>query len=310
VLLFFGTLAFAGDILTTPFALYSTFVIEERYGFNRTTPGTFILDKLKGWLLGVLIGGGLLALVTWIYLLTGAWFWLVVLGVVTLFSVFMNMFYSNLIVPLFNKQEPLEEGSLREKIEQFAEKVAFRLNNVYVMDGSKRSSKANAYFTGLGPKKRIVLFDTLIKDLEEEEIVSVLAHEVGHYKKKHTTTGLVLSFLQSALTLFLFSLFVGKDSFAIALGGTEASFHLGLIAFGVLYSPLSTLLGLGSGLFSRRHEYQADRYAREQHNGEALISSLKKLSKNTLSNLTPHPLYVFFHYSHPTILQRIRALRQ
>lgn len=309
VLVFFGILALAGDILSTPFAIYNTFVIEERYGFNRTSVKTFVLDKLKGWLLGVIIGGGLLALVTWIYMLTGPWFWLIVLGVVTLFSIFMTMFYSNLIVPLFNKQKPLEQGDLRTKIEEFAKSVNFRLDNIYVMDGSKRSSKANAYFTGLGPKKRIVLFDTLIRDLKEEEIVSVLAHEVGHYKRKHTTTGLVLSILQTALTLYLFSLFVGVDSFAVALGGAEASFHLGLIAFGVLYSPISTLLGLGTNLFSRKWEYQADRYARDHYSGEKMISSLKILSKNNLSNLTPHPAYVFFHYSHPTLLQRIRALK-
>jgi len=309
VLAFFGILAFAGDILSTPFSIYGTFVIEERYGFNRTTPKTFILDKFKGWLLGGIIGGGLLALITWIYMLTGSWFWIIVLGVVTLFSVFMNMFYSNLIVPLFNKQTPLEEGSLRSKIEDFARKVDFRLDNIYMMDGSKRSSKANAYFTGLGPKKRIVLFDTLVKDLKEEEIVAVLAHEVGHNKKKHTTTGLVLGVLQTAITLYLFSLFVGMDSFAVALGGAEASFHLGLIAFGILYSPISTLLGLGSNLISRKHEYQADRFARENYNAEDLISSLKVLSKSTLSNLTPHPAYVFFHYSHPPLLQRVRALR-
>ncbi|MEN8157705.1 MAG: M48 family metallopeptidase [Bacteroidota bacterium] len=309
VLVFFGILGFISDILTTPFALYGTFVIEERYGFNRTTVKTFILDKLKGWLLGAIIGGGLLALITWIYMLTGPLFWLVVLGVVTLFSLFMTMFYSNLIVPLFNKQTPLEEGTLRTRIEEFAQSVNFRLDNIYVMDGSKRSSKANAYFTGLGPKKRIVLFDTLIKELKEEEIVAVLAHEVGHNKKRHTTTGLVLSILQTALTLYLFSLFVGEDSFAVALGGEKASFHLGLIAFGVLYSPISMLLGIGTSLFSRHNEYQADRFAREHYNGEYLISSLKTLSKSTLSNLTPHPAYVFFHYSHPPLLQRIRALR-
>ena len=308
VLAFFGILALAGDILSTPFDLYSTFVIEERYGFNRTTKKTYILDKLKGWLLGAVIGGGLLALITWIYMLTGTWFWIIVLGVVTLFSVFMNMFYSNLIVPLFNKQTPLEEGSLRSKIEDFAKKADFRLDNIYMMDGSKRSSKANAYFTGLGPKKRIVLFDTLVNDLSEEEIVAVLAHEVGHNKKKHTQTGLVISVLQTALTLYLFSLFVGMNSFAVALGGTEASFHLGLIAFGILYSPISTLLGLGTNLISRRNEYQADRFAREKYNAENLISALKVLSKTNLSNLTPHPAYVFFHYSHPPLIQRIRKL--
>ena len=310
VLLFFGTFALLSDILTTPFDLYNTFVLEERYGFNRTTVRTYIMDKVKGWLIGALIGGGLLALITWIYMLTGQWFWLIALGLVTLVSLFLMMFYSNLIVPLFNKQMPLEEGSLRGKIEEFAVNAGFKLDNIYVMDGSKRSSKANAYFTGLGPKKRIVLFDTLIEDLEEEEIVAVLAHEVGHYKKKHSTTGLILATVQSAIMFYLFSLFVGVDSFAVALGGTEASFHLGLIAFGVLYSPISILTGLLTNALSRHNEYQADNFAKDKYEADSLISSLKKLSKNNLSNLTPHPVYVFFHYSHPPLLQRIRSLKK
>ncbi len=310
VLIFFGTFAILSDLLSTPFDLYNTFVLEERYGFNRTTPKTYILDKLKGWLLGALLGGGLLALITWIYMLTGKWFWLIALTLLTLVSLFLMMFYSNLIVPLFNKQTPLEGGSLRDEIEEFAVNAGFKLDNIYVMDGSKRSSKANAYFTGLGPKKRIVLFDTLIDDLEEEEIVAVLAHEVGHYKKKHSTTGLILATLQSALMLYLFSLFVGVDSFAVALGGDDASFHLGLLAFGVLYAPISMLTGLASNALSRHNEFQADNFAREKYDASSLISSLKKLSKNNLSNLTPHPVYVFFHYSHPPLLQRIKALKK
>ena len=309
VLIFFGTLALISDLISTPFELYTTFVLEERYGFNRTTPRTFVLDKVKGWLLGALIGGGLLALVTWIYMMTGKWFWLIALGLFTLVSLFLMMFYSNLIVPLFNRQTPLEEGSLREKIEDYAAKAGFRLDNIYVIDGSKRSSKANAYFSGLGPKKRIVLFDTLIEDLEEDEIVAVLAHEVGHYKKKHSLTGLVLATIQSAIMFYLFSLFVGMDSFAIALGGEQASFHLGLVAFGVLYAPISMLAGLGTNALSRRHEFQADSYARESYDADLLISSLKKLSRKNLSNLTPHPAYVFFHYSHPPLLQRIKSLK-
>ena len=309
VLIFFGTLALISDLISTPFELYTTFVLEERYGFNRTTPWTFVLDKVKGWLLGALIGGGLLALVTWIYMMTGKWFWLIALGLFTAVSLFLMMFYSNLIVPLFNRQTPLEEGSLREKIEDYAAKAGFRLDNIYVIDGSKRSSKANAYFSGLGPKKRIVLFDTLIEDLEEDEIVAVLAHEVGHYKKKHSLTGLVLATIQSAIMFYLFSLFVGMDSFAIALGGEQASFHLGLVAFGVLYAPISMLAGLGTNALSRRHEFQADSYARESYDADLLISSLKKLSRKNLSNLTPHPAYVFFHYSHPPLLQRIKSLK-
>lgn len=310
VLLFFGILAFMGDILTTPLELYDTFVLEERYGFNRTNARTFIMDKIKGWLVGALLGGGLLALVTWIYMLTGRWFWLIALALVTLVSIFLMMFYSNLIVPLFNKQTPLEEGSLRKKIEDFAATAGFKLDNIYVMDGSKRSSKANAYFSGLGPKKRIVLFDTLVEDLEEEEIVAVLAHEVGHYKLKHSTTGLIVGTIQTAIMFYVFSLFVEVDSFAVALGGTEASFHLGLLAFGVLYSPISILTGLATNALSRHNEYQADRYAREKFSADQLISSLKKLSRNNLSNLTPHPVYVFFHYSHPPLLQRIRSLKK
>jgi len=225
-----------------------------------------------------------------------------------LFTLIVQYIAPTWIMPLFNKFSPLEEGELRTSFLDYAKKVDFTLKNIFVMDGSKRSSKANAYFTGLGPRKRIVLFDTLIHDLEEEEIVAVLAHEVGHYKKKHTTTGLVMGTMQTALVLFLFSLFVGKDSFALALGGEEASFHLGLVAFGILYSPISMLLGLGTNAFSRYNEFQADRFAREEYNADRLVSSLKKLSKNNLSNLTPHPAYVFFHYSHPPLLQRIRAL--
>jgi len=310
VLIFFGVFALLSDILTIPFDLYDTFVLEERYGFNRTTARTFILDKVKGWFIGALLGGALLAVITWIYMLTGRWFWLIALGVITLVTLFMTMFYSNLIVPLFNKQTPLEEGALRKKIEEFASNAGFRLDNIYVMDGSKRSSKANAYFTGLGPKKRIVLFDTLIEELDEEEIVAVLAHEIGHYKKKHSTTGLIIATAQSAIMLYLFSLFVGLDSFAEALGGAKASFHLGLVAFGVLYSPISMLIGLGANALSRHHEYQADNFAKKRYNADRLVSSLKKLSKNNLSNLTPHPVYVFFHYSHPPLLQRIRSLKK
>ncbi|MEZ5071974.1 MAG: M48 family metallopeptidase [Bacteroidales bacterium] len=297
VLLFFGVLAFASDLLGTPFEGYQTFVIEEKYGFNRTTPRTFFLDKAKGWLIGAVLGGGLLALITWIYFLTGPAFWWIALGVMILFYLFINLFYSNLIVPLFNKQTPLEKGSLRDRIEAYASKVSFALRNVYVMDGSKRSTKANAYFTGLGPKKRVVLFDTLIGELSEDEIVSVLAHEIGHYKRKHSLKGMGTGILQTALTLYLFSLSVALPEVSMALGGSGASFHLGLIAFAVLFAPVSTLLGLGGNVLSRRRI--SGRYARESASGEAMVSALKKLSRSTLSNLTPHPAYVFVHYSHP-----------
>lgn len=307
-LFFFGVLGLAADLLSTPFSVYSTFVIEEQFGFNKTTPKTFILDKVKGWFLSLIIGGGLVALVTWIYEVTGSWFWMLAWGVMGFFIVFMTMFYSNIIVPLFNKQTPLEEGQLRSAIESFAEKVRFKLKNIFVMDGSKRSTKANAYFTGLGAKKRIVLFDTLIKDQTTDELVAVLAHEVGHYKKKHTLAGTVLSLLQIGLMLYILSLFIGIPELSMALGAAEGSFHMGILAFGLLYSPLSLVLGLIMNFISRKNEYAADRYAGENFNPAPLKEALKKLSVNHLSNLTPHPAYVFFHYSHPPLLQRLKAL--
>jgi len=307
-LLFFGILMFVFDLITTPFSLYDTFVIEEKFGFNKTTVKTFILDKLKGWLLSAIIGGGLLAVIVWFYLKTTVYFWLYAWALIGTFSIFMSMFYSNLIVPLFNKQTPLEEGDLREKILEFSQKAGFKLKNIYVIDGSKRSTKANAYFTGLGSKKRIVLFDTLIQDLEKNEIVAVLAHEIGHYKKRHTVTGLVISIIQTGLILYILSLLIWNPVLSAALGTSQPSFHIGMIAFGVLYSPISTILGLGMNVISRKHEYQADRYAGDRYEPESLIEALKKLSRKNLSNLTPHPVYVFFHYSHPPLLQRIRAL--
>ncbi|MFH1296516.1 MAG: M48 family metallopeptidase [Bacteroidota bacterium] len=317
-LIFFGVIGVISSLVMIPFELYSTFVIEERFGFNKTKLRTFILDQLKGWLLGALIGGGLLALVVWIYSSTGNSFWLIVWGVVTLFMVFMTMFYSNLIVPLFNKQIPLDPGELRDAIEAFVAKVGFRLRNIYVIDGSKRSSKANAYFTGLGMKKRIVLYDTLITDHTPEELVAVLAHEIGHYKKKHTRHGILISILQTGLMLFILSLFIRKDSWLAAdlcqalagFTGWKATpgFQLGILAFGLLYSPLSLVLGLGNNVLSRKNEYAADRFAGEKYKPVALQEALKRLSVNQLSNLQPHPLYVFFHYSHPPLLSRLKAL--
>jgi STE24 endopeptidase len=258
----------------------------------------------------IIIGGGVLLLITWLYQVTGNYFWILAWLAISIFSLLMNMFYSNLIVPLFNKQKALEDGELRDAIERFATKVGYNLKNIYVIDGSKRSTKANAYFSGLGPKKRIVLYDTLINDLSEDEIIAVLAHEIGHYKKKHTTQGLVLSIVQTGIMLFLFSKFVTIPALSQALGGQTASFHIGLIAFGILYSPLSMLLGILTNSISRKNEYEADAYASKNHRKEAMISGLKKLSKNNLTNLTPHSAYVFFHYSHPTLLQRIRAINK
>ncbi len=309
-LIFFGIIMLASDLLTLPFSWYSTFVIEEKYGFNKTTIKTFILDKLKSWGLMILVGGGILALIVWFYQFAGDSFWWYAWLLVSVFSVFVNMFYAKLIVPLFNKQSPLPAGSLRSKIETYAHKVGFKLDNIFVIDGSKRSTKANAYFSGFGKEKRITLYDTLVNDLEEEEIVSVLAHEVGHYKKKHVIINLTAAIVTTGFTLWLLSLFIGNPLFSQALGVEDPSFHIGLITFGILYSPISEITGLLMNYLSRKFEYQADNYAKSTHNGDALISGLKKLSKTSLSNLTPHQAYVFVHYSHPTLLQRYKNIRK
>jgi len=307
-LIFFGSIMFASDILSTPFSYYHTFVIEEKFGFNKTTRKTFFLDKIKGWLMSAVIGGGILAGITWFYETTGSNFWLYAWGMIAAFTFFMNMFYARLIVPIFNKQTPLEAGTLRSKIENYAQKVGFNLDKIYVIDGSKRSTKANAYFSGFGSEKRVTLYDTLINDLEEDEIVAVLAHEVGHYKRKHIVFNLVISIVTIGFTFWLLSLFVGSTTLSEALGVSQPSFHIGLIAFGVLYTPISEITGLIMNYMSRKFEYQADNYASETFAALPLISGLKKLSKNSLSNLTPHPAYVFVHYSHPTLFQRYQNL--
>ena len=308
-LLFFGIIMFVSGLLGIPFSVYYTFVIEEKYGFNLTTPKTFIFDTIKGWIIGAVIGGGLLSLIFLIYQRTQEMFWIYAWILVSAFSVFMTMFYSNIIVPLFNKQTPLEEGVLRDAIQQFSEKVGFKLDNIFVINGSKRSTKANAYFTGLGAKKRIVLYDTLINDMDTDEIVAVLAHEIGHYKKKHVIQSLLISLVQTGIILFIFSLLVDSPALSRALGVEEPNFHIGLVAFGILYSPVSFVLEIFMNILSRKNEYQADAFAAKDYKPEALASALKKLSVKNLSNLTPHPLYVFFHYSHPTLIQRLSHLK-
>jgi STE24 endopeptidase len=283
-------------------------VIEKKYGFNTMTIRTFITDHLKSWALVLLIGIPVLGLITWFYYKTGQFFWLYAWGLITLFSIFMNFFYSELIVPLFNKQKQLEEGPLRKKIEEFAVKTGFKLKNIFIIDGSKRSTKSNAYFSGFGPKKRIVLYDTLLKEFTEEEIVAVLAHEIGHYKKKHVLVMLISSFVVTGLMLYLFSLVVNNPELSQALGAKSSSFHLGLIVFGILYSPLSLVIGLGANIVSRRNEFAADRFVKENYDSAVLAGALKKLSVKNLSNMLPHPVYVFFHYSHPPLLQRLEKL--
>ncbi len=307
-LLYFGIIGLILDLINTPFEWYHTFVIEQRFGFNKTTPKLFWIDKLKSLLLMAVLGGGILALIIWIYSLSQEWFWLIAWAVLSVFSIFMSMFYSRLIVPLFNKQKPLPEGELRTAIENFSQKAGFKLRNIFVIDGSKRSSKSNAYFTGLGKQKRIVLYDTLIQNHTTEELVAVLAHEVGHYKKKHIQKGLIASLIQSLFVFFLLGLFLNNVSIAQAMGAHQASFHINIIAFGLLYAPISLIFGLLGNMLSRKHEYEADLFSAENAGAPAMASALKKLSIDNLSNLRPHPLYVFFHYSHPATLQRLARL--
>ena len=309
-ILFVVGLSVVSSVLDIPFDYYATFRIEEKYGFNKTTRRVYWLDTVKELVLSLVLGGVLLALVVWFYTWAGTYFWLYAWGAVTLFSVFMAMFYSQLIVPLFNKQTPLQEGALRDKIQAFAGKVGFKLDNIYVIDGSKRSTKANAYFTGLGPKKRVVLYDTLIDELTEEEIVAVLAHEVGHYKKRHTLRSMVVSVIQMGVLFWLFSLCVNNAALSEALGGDRAYFQLGLIAFAILYSPVNLILGIGMNVWSRSNEYEADAFAARYYEGGYLVSGLKKISVKSLSNLTPHPLYEYIYYSHPSLLKRIDAIKR
>ena len=308
-LVFFGVIMIGSDIINIPFSYYQTFVIEEKFGFNKTTHKTFLVDKLKQWGMTIILGGGILALIIWFFQWAGTNFWLYTWAVVSLFILLMNLFYSKLIVPLFNKQEPLEAGSLKDKIKNYAANVGFDLQQIFVINGSKRSTKANAYFSGFGKEKRVTLYDTLINDLEEEEIVAVLAHEIGHYKRKHIIFNLAASILLTGIMLFLLSLFINNPEVSLAIGVERPSFHAALIGFGILYSPISEITGLLMNHFSRKFEFQADDFAKDTYAAMPLVSSLKKLSKNNLSNLTPHPAYVFMHYSHPPLIDRIRNLK-
>lgn len=309
-LTFFGIIFIISDIINIPFSYYSTFVIEEKYGFNKTSRKTFFVDKIKGYVLSIIIGGLILFLLLSLILSIGVGFWLYFWGVISVLILVINMFYTSLIVPLFNKLTPLEDGELKTAIEDYSAKIKFPLDNVYVVDGSKRSSKANAYFSGIGSKKKIVLFDTLINNHTIEELVGVLAHEVGHFKKKHIVYNFIFSIVQVGLTLFILSRFIFSEDLSLALGGDGQSVALNLIAFSMLFTPISKISGLLMMLFSRKNEYEADEYAATTYGAAPLISALKKLSSDNLSNLTPNKWFVFFNYSHPPLYERLRALKK
>ena len=307
---FFMILYLFNFVIGIPFSYYSTFVIEEKFGFNKTNLKTFISDKIKGLFISSALIVGLTSLAIFIIesFSSGYWLWLW-LGL-SLLMIFLNMFYADLIVPIFNKLTPLEYGELRKKIEAYSNKVGYSLKNIFVIDGSKRSSKANAFFSGLGPRKTIALYDTLIKKHSDEELVSVLAHEVGHFKKKHILLSMIITICQLGVMCYLFEICMSFEMIANSLGASAMNFHIGIIAFSFLYSPIGLIIGILMNILSRKNEFEADEYAKLTYDGNALSLALKKLSVDSLSNLYPHPLYVFVHYSHPPLIKRLNALKK
>ncbi|MCP4340506.1 MAG: M48 family metallopeptidase [Desulfobulbaceae bacterium] len=310
-LLFIGGLALLSFITNLPFSMYSTFVIEERFGFNRTSLKTFTLDIIKGSLLAVVLGAPLLALILWFFINSGEYGWLYCWFGVVAFSIILQFLAPVLIMPLFNKFSPLEDGSLREKILDYAQQEQFRLQGIFTMDGSKRSTKLNAFFTGFGKFRKIVFYDTLLEKLNDAEIVAVLAHEMGHFKLRHIFKMLIASIIQTGLMFYFLSLFLGNTQLSEAFSMVETSIYSSLVFFGFLYSPINLLISIFFNFISRKNEFEADNYAaRTTVSPDLLIQSLKKLCQANLSNLTPHPAMVFIHYSHPPVLSRIEQLRQ
>uniref|UniRef100_A0A7S3LPG5 CAAX prenyl protease n=1 Tax=Aplanochytrium stocchinoi TaxID=215587 RepID=A0A7S3LPG5_9STRA len=302
-------LSTAENILSLPFSLYSTFVLEQRYGFNKTSAKTYVLDLVKVVLLSVVLGIPVLAAVLAFFTFVGEFGWLYLYLFILIVNITLIFVSPMFILPLFFEMEPLEQGELRTAILALAEKADFDMKDIFVIDGSKRSSHSNAFFTGFGPSKRICLFDTLISQQSTDEIVAVLGHEIGHYKKGHIYIGMVLSFLETFLMLYLLSIFISNPDLAAAFYVSEPSAYFGLIAFGMLLTPIQTVLGVVGNIISRMNEYSADKYGAElTGKPKDLILSLKKLSKDNLSNLTPHPFSVFIGYSHPPVLMRVRAL--
>ncbi|MCD4716776.1 MAG: M48 family metallopeptidase [Desulfobacterales bacterium] len=310
-LIFAGVLMLASQILLIPFSIYSTFVIEERYGFNKTTPKTFVLDILKTCLLGAVIGGIILSVVLWFFEKAGPWAWLYCWIAITLFQLFLIFIAPVIIMPICNKFFPLEKGDLKNAINDYAGSQDFKMKGVFTMDGSKRSTKSNAFFTGFGKFRRIVLFDTLMEKHTTEELVSVLAHEMGHYKKRHILKSMIISILTTGLMFYILSLFINNRDLFAAFRMQEMSIYASLLFFAFLYAPIEMILSVFGNMLSRRNEYEADSYSVKTYKKPlSMIAALKKLSVENLSNLTPHPLKVFLSYSHPPVLERIRAIRK
>ena len=309
-LVYMGILILIKSALSLPFSLYSTFVIEERFGFNKTTWSTFFLDLVKGVGLGILLGAPLLAGILWFFEYAGSNAWWYCWIAVTLYMLAVQFIAPTWIMPIFNKFKPLDDGDLKSSILAYAGSIKFPIENVYVMDGSRRSSKSNAFFTGFGKHRRIVLFDTLIKQHTTEELLAVLAHEMGHYKKKHILQSMTLGIVQMGIMLYLLSWFISYQGLFDAFYMPQQSVYAGLIFFGMLYSPLGFFIGIFMQILSRKNEIAADRFSVETtRDPNSMIEALKKLSVNNLTNLLPHPLYVFLNYSHPPVLQRIEAIQ-
>lgn len=310
-LLFFGIIFIIQDIISLPFSIYSTFVIEEKFEFNRTTPKTFVIDKLKGYALTVILGSAVIVPILFFFERFGPRGWWIAWALVTLFMIAVQPLFVHVIAPLFNKFTPLEEGELRTAIEEYSEKVKFPIGRIDVMDGSKRSGHSNAYFSGLGKSRRIALFDTLLEKHTTEEIISVVAHEVGHYKRKHIIKGTALGILETGVMLFIFNLIMKDAALFAVFGVSDISVYGGLVFFAMLYAPVSMITSLLTTAVSRKNEFEADTFSLETtENPQALVNMLKGLAANNLAHLTPHPLKVFLSYSHPPVISRIAAVTQ
>jgi len=310
-LCYVGILVIGYELLTLPFSVYATFVIEERFGFNKTTPRIFIADMLKGLALTILLGGSVMAAILVLFEYAGNYAWLYCWIAVTIFNMVIQFIAPIWIMPLFNKFTPMEPGELEDAIQSYARSTGYKVRNISVMDGSKRSTKANAFFTGFGRTKRIALFDTLISKHTIQELIAVLAHEIGHYKKKHVLWGILISIAHTGLIFYLLSALLSSSGLYQAFYMDHTSIYAGLLFFGLLYTPVEMILSVALHILSRRNEYEADRFA-TQTTGEpgSLVEALKKLHSDNLSNLTPHPFYVFLNYSHPTLLQRVQAIQR
>jgi len=297
------------SLFSLPFSLYSTFVIEERFGFNKMTWKLFLIDLVKGTVLSVVIGTPLLLALFWFMDTAGNFWWIYAFLFLAAFQLLMVMLYPTVIAPWFNKFTPLPDGPLKEKILDLARRVGFRTSGIFVMDGSKRSKHSNAYFTGLGKVKRIVLFDTLVENHEEPQLLAVLAHEIGHEKKHHIKKGMLLSLAMMLLGLWVVSLLLHYPPFFQAFGFAGPSYHAVIVLFSFCSGPFTFFLSPLGSILSRKYEYEADRFAvQATGSGDGLIQALLKLSKDNLANLTPHPWYSFYHYSHPTLAERIAAI--